>query len=106
MRRREIADAVGIPVPTETFLRDGDTFTFGDIERKLSKKRRFIPTEDVKFMEEHVDGQWKMTLPTPARVRPEMLLKLNPAAVIQELAERGLRRIFIFADWLSFVHLR
>lgn len=25
-------DAVGIPVATETFLRDGDTFTFGDIE--------------------------------------------------------------------------
>ena len=27
-------DAVGIPVPTDTFLRDGDTFGFGDIELK------------------------------------------------------------------------
>jgi methionine synthase II (cobalamin-independent) len=59
-------------------------FTFGDIEKKLTKKRRFIPTEDVQFMAENAKGQWKMTLPTPARVRPEMLLKLNPAAVIQE----------------------
>jgi 5-methyltetrahydropteroyltriglutamate--homocysteine methyltransferase len=59
-------------------------FTFGDIEKKLSKKRRFIGTEDVTFMVEHAKGPWKMTLPTPARVRPEMLLKLNPAAIIQE----------------------
>jgi glyoxylase-like metal-dependent hydrolase (beta-lactamase superfamily II) len=28
-------DAVGIPVPTETFLRDGDTFTFGDVDLKV-----------------------------------------------------------------------
>lgn len=59
-------------------------FTFGDIEKKLSKKRRFIPTQDVEFMLQNATGQWKTTLPTPARVRPEMLLKLNPAAVIQE----------------------
>src|SRR4051812_31311100 len=59
-------------------------FTFGDIEKKLSKKRRFIPTTDIEFMLENAQGQWKVTLPTPARVRPEMLLKLNPAAVIQK----------------------
>lgn len=59
-------------------------FTFGDIESKLRKTRRFIPTADVKFLAENASAQWKVTLPTPARVRPEMLLQLNPAAVIQE----------------------
>jgi 5-methyltetrahydropteroyltriglutamate--homocysteine methyltransferase len=93
----ELQEAAGVSVVTDGEFRrfhygshindaiDGfRPFTFGDIERKLSKKRRFIPTADVEFMVENAKGQWKMTLPTPARVRPEMLLKLNPAAIIQE----------------------
>jgi 5-methyltetrahydropteroyltriglutamate--homocysteine methyltransferase len=60
-------------------------FSFGIVERRLTKKHRFNQPEDIAFISEKADRLWKLTIPTPARIRDEMMKKLNPAYEPQPL---------------------